>query len=259
MAMEASPAPDIERETTSFSGSSPSLASQLERAKEDLELLAYLVSHDLKAPLRAINFAQETLSGIPAVTEHEGAGAALQKIIRESARMKVLMQGILDYLNLETFGPARAPLDMGEVVTTALSILEEKIRATSARVTCDPLPQVYGHRGRIIRLLVNLMDNALKFHSAVPAVHITAKPAAKRDFIEFSVADNGIGVDEEYHAIIFQLFQRLHPAGEYEGEGIGLALARKIAESHGGTIGVESRAGEGSRFWFTLPAIRIEQ
>jgi light-regulated signal transduction histidine kinase (bacteriophytochrome) len=235
-----------------------SLAAQLERAKEDLELVAYAMSHDLKAPLRTIAAACEALSEVPGFSGNEQMQPSLKSIARESGRMKTLMQGLLDYLNLETFGPTRTLLDSKEIVATALTILEEKIQATGARITCDALPEVYGHRGRLTRLFVNMLDNALKFRGPVPLVHISARIAAKENFLEFRIEDNGIGIDEEYHTIIFQLFQRLHAPGEYPGEGIGLALCRKIVESHGGKLWVEPAAEKGSRFCFTLPATRID-
>lgn len=235
-----------------------SLAAQLERAKEDLELVGYLISHDLKAPLRAIASACEALQKDPGLQGNKETHGPVREIARESARMKTLMQGLMDYLNLETFGPTRSLQDSNEIVATALTILEEKIQPTGAKITCDALPEVYGHRGRLTRLFTSLLDNALKFHGPVTQVRISARPAEEKHFVQFCVEDNGIGIDDEYHNIVFQLFQRLHTQEEYPGEGIGLALSRKIVESHGGRIWVESTLSEGSRFNFTLPTTRID-
>ncbi len=229
-----------------------SLAAQLERAKEELELVSYVTSHDLNAPLRAILDACEELGSNAAIAADREASAGLHKITNNAGHMKILMQGLLDYLRLETFGPAHSLLDMNEIVAAAQTILEEKIRATGARITCDSLPQFYGHRGRMTRLFVSLIENALKFHSAEQAeIHISAQLSGTN--LEFLVKDNGIGIDEEYHTIIFNLFQRLHTEAEYPGYGIGLALSRKIVESHSGRIWVESALEKGSSFRFILP------
>src|SRR6185369_3413579 len=153
----------------------------------------------------------------------------------------------------ETFGPARTTLNMNEIVTAVLTILEDKITAANAIITCDPLPQVYGHRGRMTRLFSILIDNAIKFKGEkAPQIRISGSNTGK--CLEFCVEDNGIGIDEEYGNIIFILFQCLHgdDAG-YPGHGIGLALEKKIVEADGGTVKVEAVPGEGSRFKFTLP------
>lgn len=256
--MESDSALSINRDSPPPWDATASLAAQLERAKHDLELVVYAISHDLKAPLRTIAYAYEALSEIPGVSGNKDAQAPLQKIAHESTRMKTLIQGLTDYLHLETFGPTRSLLDSNEIVVTALTLLEEKIQTTGAKITYDALPQVYGHRGRLTRLFVNLLDNALKFHGPMqPIVRIYTRPAEKRSFIEFTVEDNGIGIDEEFRDIAFQLFRRLHPPEKYPGEGIGLAHSRKIAEAHGGKIWVEPAGKEGSCFRFTLPATKL--
>jgi light-regulated signal transduction histidine kinase (bacteriophytochrome) len=233
-----------------------SLATELEHAKEELELISYLTSHDLQAPLRTILYACEELGENNAISQDKDAHAGLKKINREAGRLKLLMQGMLDYLRLETFGPSHSMHDSDEIVGVALTVLEEKIHSSGAKIIFSNLPQIYGHRGRLTRLFVNLIDNALKFHSpAQPEIKITAISSLEN--AEFCVEDNGIGIDEEYYDIIFSLFQRLHPADVYPGEGIGLALSQKIVKSHGGKIWVESIPGKGSRFRFTLPVIKI--
>ncbi len=229
-----------------------SLAAELERAKEELEIISYVASHDLQAPLRNIIFACEELNTKQSLSLDKPGQEALQRITNEAARMKTLMQGMLDYLRLETFGPAHSLLDSNEILGVAHTILEEKIQNTGAQIQSDALPPIYGHRGRLTRLFVNLIDNALKFHSQEqPVIHISAR--GTDEGWEFCVEDNGIGIDEEYNDIIFGLFQRLHTADAYPGDGIGLALSRKIVESHGGKLWVEATPGVGSRFKFTLP------
>jgi len=237
------------------SSDTESLAIALEHAKEELELVSYLTSHDLQAPLRIILSLCDELNSSTALTTDKETRAILGRITHQAGRMKTLMQGLLDYLRLETFGTAHTMLDVEEIVTVALTILHEQIQAAGAKITHDPLSQIYSHRGRLTRLFVNLIDNALKFHGASqPHIHISARENGM--FVEFCIEDNGIGIDEEYHEIIFGLFQRLHPDDTYPGNGIGLALSRKIVESHGGKLWVESAPGKGSRFCFTLPRLK---
>ncbi len=231
-----------------------SLVTELEKAKEELELVSYVTSHDLQVPLRSIMYACNELEESKLLAQNPEAKANLEKINREANRLKTLMQGVLDYMRLETFGPAHSLIDMNEIITTALTILDERIIVTGAKINHGELPQIYGHRGRLTRLFVNLLDNALKFHGPDPYV-INISVMRNGGMFEFTIEDNGIGIDEEYHDIIFVLFQRLHPAGEYPGHGIGLALSRKIVESHGGKLWVESKPG-GSRFKFTLPVLK---
>ena len=237
--------------TTSSRGATvaPGVQGTAEHLLDELELIGYVTSHDLQAPLRVIQSSCEELNRQP-----ELAGQRTMKTITaEAARMKALMQGVVEYIRLDTFPTASAPLDMNELFAAAKAALGEEIRLSGATITCDDLPHIMGHRGRITRLLAFLLDNAMKFHNSK---FCTVKVSAERDgaMWRFCIADNGIGIDPEYHAIIFQLFQRLHTAEGYPGHGIGLSLARKIADAHGGKLWLESALGQGSRFYFTLPA-----
>ncbi len=226
----------------------------LEKLREELELVGYLTSHDLQAPLRIIQSCCQTLNKHPALASDAAGRDAVQTLNQEAARLKTLMQGLLDYIRLETFPTAHTPLDCNEIVAAAMATLENDIKMSGATVDCDPLPQVLGHHGRLTRLFAHLLDNALKFRSRQPLkVHISAQRAEDR--WEFCVEDNGIGIDEEYQDIIFRLFQRLHTDEAYPGHGIGLALSRKIVEAHGGKLRMKSMPGKGSRFIFTLPAV----
>lgn len=225
-------------------------AEAYERLYDELELVSYVTSHDLQAPLRAIQSSCETLCSNPAYA----SDPALQELQREAARLKELMQGMLDDVRLEIFPVTHTPLDSNELLQTAITTLSEEIKATGATIHADTLPKVLGHRNRLTRLFAHLLDNALKFHGAhPPVINVSARSSGGQ--WEFCIADNGIGIDEDNHDIIFRLFQRLHSDGAYKGHGIGLSLARKIVESHGGALRVESSLDNGSRFYFTLPAV----
>lgn len=221
--------------------------------REELDLMGYVISHDLQAPLRSILSTYEELAQHPGLQDENGK-AMLGQLSGEAQRLKTMMQGLLEYVRMETFFTKSNQLDANELVDTAITTLDAEIKANDALVTHDVLPQVMGHRGRLTRLFGYLIDNAIKFHGVQPPeVRITAQRQGA--MWEFCVSDNGIGIDDEHQDIIFRLFQRLHTAEEYPGYGIGLALARKIAEAHGGQLRVESAPQEGSRFRVTLPAV----
>jgi light-regulated signal transduction histidine kinase (bacteriophytochrome) len=241
--------------TTPLGAQEKSAEVTLERLREDMDILSYITSHDLQAPLRAILDGYDVLRQHPSLAGDQEAWAAMQKMGDEAARLKILLQGMLDYIRLETFAPAHAQLEGNELIEAALAALKDDIQKAGATLTYDSLPQVMGHRGRLTRLFAHLIDNALKFRSTQPPIiHISVSRA--QDEWTFCVADNGIGIDEEHHDIIFSLFQRLHTADAYPGHGIGLSLSKKIVATHGGELWVESAPKTGSRFYFTLPAIQ---
>lgn len=236
--------------TTSLLSALPPDAAA-EKLREELEMVAYVTSHDLQAPLRIIQSYCEELNAHPNLATDAESRLIVQSLQQEAARMKALMEALLDYIRLDTFFPKHSLLDSNEVVAQAMSTLQDEINTTGANITYEGLPQVMGHRGRLTRLFSYLIDNALKFRSrGVPHIRITAQRQGA--MWQFAVEDNGIGINEEHQDIIFRLFQRLHTGEEYPGNGVGLALARKIAEAHGGKLWVESAPEKGSRFMFTL-------
>jgi len=223
----------------------------LEKLREELELIGYVTSHDLQAPLRTIQSCCEDLENHPGLADETGK-STVRMLASEAARLKLLLQGLLDYVRLETAPVTHSVVDTNDSAATSIATLQAEIKAAGATVTCDALPQVAGHRGRLTRLFIYLLDNALKFHgTSPPRIHISAR--RNQEMWEFCMKDNGIGISEEHHRIIFTLFQRLHTQKEYPGQGIGLALARKIVEAHDGRLWVESTPSQGSRFYFTLP------
>jgi chemotaxis family two-component system sensor kinase Cph1 len=228
-------------------------ADTVERLRDELELVSYVTSHDLQAPLRIILKSCEELNAHPDLSTDKVVRDALQTLDLQALRMKALLEGLLEYMRLETFVVKQTVLDGNEIVAASMAALEEEIKTTGAVITCDTMPQIFGHRGRLTRLFAFLLENALKFHGSQPTkIHISTRRMAEK--WEFCVEDNGIGINEEHHAIIFALFQRLHTDEAYPGIGVGLALSHKIVESHGGKLWVESAPGKGSRFFFTLPA-----
>jgi light-regulated signal transduction histidine kinase (bacteriophytochrome) len=166
--------------------------------------------------------------------------------------MKQLIEDILAYSRVGTRGREFKTVQSETALKKALINLRAAIEAAGATVTHDPLPEVEADDVQLAQLFQNLIGNALKFTGpAAPRIHagIAQQPQAW----EFSVSDNGIGIDPQYFERIFMVFQRLHSKGEYTGTGIGLAICKKVVDRHGGRIRVESRPGEGSTFFFTLP------
>ena len=173
-------------------------------------------------------------------------------VVDGAARMKQLIEDILAYSRVGTRAREFRPTQGETALTKALVNLRASIEASGAAVTHDALPAVEADEPQLVQLFQNLIGNALKFKGDdAPRIHVSA--AEQADAWEFAVRDNGIGIDPQYFERIFMVFQRLHSKGEYPGTGIGLAICKKVVDRHGGRIRVESRPGEGSTFYFTLP------
>lgn len=213
----------------------------------------YHVSHDLNAPVRAmVEFSKllaadskEALQGEPA--------QYLSLIVENGKKLQKMMDGLLQFSRLNTMGKASKSVDCDQLARNCTLILREELRKSGGTIEIATLPTVQADVDQLMQLLLALMDNALKFCVAGQVPHILISAEQQHGEWCFAISDNGIGIDEMYHHRIFQLFQRLHRDEEYEGVGMGLTLAQKIVQRHGGRIWVESRAGEGSTFYFTLP------
>lgn len=169
-----------------------------------------------------------------------------------ATRMQVLINDLLAYSRVGTRGRPFEQINCNHVLSRVLANLKLAIDESKAVVTHDPLPNVTADDTQITQVLQNLVANAIKFRAGkTPEVHISA--VRQGNDWHFSVRDNGIGIDPKYFDRIFVIFQRLHNRQEYAGTGIGLALCKKIIERHGGRIWLESEAGKGATFYFTLP------
>ena len=167
--------------------------------------------------------------------------------------MQRLIDDLLAYSRVGTRGREFAPTDLSVVVEMVRANLRLSIEESGATITTDELPTVAGDRTQLVQLLQNLLGNAIKFRGEEsPEVHVGAE--RKDEAWRISVRDNGIGLDPRHADKVFVIFQRLHGRSSYEGTGIGLAVCKRIVERHGGEMWVESVPGEGSTFYFTLPA-----
>lgn len=218
----------------------------------ELEQFAYIASHDLQEPLRSItSFSQLLNEDYRARVGAEG-GQYIDFVLEASTRMRSLIQGLLDYSRLG--GEATlVKVDSKQLLASLRLDLSTAIAESNTTITAGDLPTVTVYETEFRQLLQNLLSNAIKFRKpgVQPEIHIDCQK--KGNFWEFSVKDNGIGIAPEHQEKIFLIFQRLHNRSLYEGTGIGLANVRKIVELHGGQISVQSKAGEGSTFIFTIP------
>jgi signal transduction histidine kinase len=219
---------------------------------KELEQFAYIASHDLQEPLRSVTSFSELINEEYRDQLGEDGGQYLDYLMEASGRMRNLIRGLLDYSRLGREAQL-GPVNAQAVLNAILVDLNTAIKESGSKITSTGLPQITGYETEFRQLLQNLISNAMKFRKAgmAPEIHVSAN--RKGNEWEFSVRDNGIGIEPEHQERIFLIFQRIHNRSLYEGTGIGLANCRKIVELHGGTIRVESEKGKGSNFLFTIP------
>jgi signal transduction histidine kinase len=227
-------------------------AAKLSRSNADLEQFAYVASHDLKEPLRAISGSVQILQERYQTQLGADAEQVIRHTVEGALRMQRLIDDLLTYSRLATREAPLEPADCSAIVQEVLANLAQSIQESKAVVTHDPLPTVAGDRTQLLQVFQNLISNGIKYRSQrTPKIHIGVEDRDGEWL--FSVRDNGIGIAPQYAERIFRIFQRLHTRKEYSGTGIGLAVCKKIIERHGGKIWIESEPEEGSTFFFTLP------
>ncbi len=234
-------------------------SEELARSNLELQQFAYIASHDLQEPLRAISGFTELLEKRYKGQIDERADKYINFIINGTKQMNQVIFDLLEYSRVQTKAREFGLINTGSSLNQALRNLQTSLKEKDAIVTSDLLPMLSADGIQITQLFQNLIGNALKFQKpgTVPKIHVAAE---KQDGMwVFSVTDNGIGIDPQYTERIFRIFQRLHAKGEYEGTGIGLAICKRIVERHGGEITVRSEPGIGSTFSFTLSSRSGEQ
>ena len=225
---------------------------ELQRSNAELEQFAYVASHDLQEPLRMVTSYLQLLERRYKEKLDQDAEDFIGFAVDGASRMQTLIQDLLTYSRVGTRGAAFEPTDCDEVLSRVLTNLEVAIEESGAEISSGTLPNIAVDASQLSQLLQNLIGNAIKFRGdSPPRIRIEAQ-RRDEDWL-FSVRDNGIGIDPRHGERIFQVFQRLHGIGQYQGTGIGLAVCKKIAERHRGQIWVESEEGAGATFYFTIP------
>ncbi len=229
------------------------LIRELAEKNTELEQFTYTVSHDLKAPIITIKGFLGFLGEDARSGNRERMDRDIVRISEAVDKMHRLLNELLELSRIGRMMNAPEPISFRNLIDEALDVLQGRLQSSAVQVrVTGEFPVVYGDRRRLLEVLQNLIDNAVKFSAgqSAPVVEIGCE-GSENDMPVFFVRDNGIGIPAEHHERIFGLFNKLDPMAE--GTGVGLALVKRIVEFHGGRIWVESEAGRGAKFLFTLP------
>ncbi len=225
---------------------------ELQKSNAELQQFAYVASHDLQEPLRMVISYLTLLEKRCQGNLDPEAREFIQYAVEGGKRMKDLIDDLLLYSRIDSQQRKFTWVDMNKVTERTLEGLAVLINDCQAKVSVDHLPTIEGDESQLLRVMQNLVSNAVKFHGPEPPkAHISATEHG--DVWTFAIQDNGIGLRMEYSERIFQMFQRLHTRDRFPGSGVGLAIVKKIVERHGGRVWVESAEGKGATFYFTIP------
>ena len=227
------------------------LNEELLKSNRDLQQFAYVASHDLQEPLRMVSsFTQLLLHRYEDKLDADGR-EFIKYAVDGCKRMYDLLNALLAYSRVQTSGKEFTKVKLNDVLEKVLQNLSLRIEERKAKIKSKMLPFVYADEAQMIQLIQNLIENSIKFSEETPKIVISSKSNIQEYII--SVKDEGLGIDPKYNDRIFKIFQRLVPREKYEGTGIGLAICKRIVERHGGRIWLESEAGKGSTFFFSIP------
>ena len=225
---------------------------ELVRSNRDLEHFAYVASHDLQEPLRMVAIFTQLLAERYRGKLDADGERYMQFVTEGALRMQTMIEDLLTFSRLGRGGLNAKSTDCHQVVEKALHNLAGAVEESGAVVGYEGLPVVIADAGLLLQLFQNLLGNAIKFRrSEPPSIQVRAEEEGT-EWV-FAVSDNGIGISPEFAETIFVIFRRLHTRQEYPGNGLGLAICKKVVEQHGGRIWLESEPGQGSTFKFTLP------
>jgi signal transduction histidine kinase len=226
--------------------------AELEAAYQDLDAFSISISHDLRAPLRAmLGFTDAFLTDHAAVIP-EGGRRQLDNVVKSGARLDRMLEDLLRFCRFSRQPLHKQPVDCNELVANVLAQMRSRFQSHAPQVHVEPLPTCSADRSLLEQVFVNLLSNAYKFTRHTPAPRIDIGVCGTDDEDALFVRDNGAGFDLRYAARLFGVFQRLHSERDFEGTGVGLSIVRRIIERHGGRIWAQSAPGEGATFRFTL-------
>lgn len=233
-------------------------AEELERSNLELVEFAYAVSHDLRSPLRHINDHGRILVEEAEAQLNEQAKRSLNVITNGASQLSSMIDALLAYSRVHTRGEPPEVVDCGELLEVVKEKLKDQIDCESATITHDALPKVMADRGQLQTVFTHLIDNAIRYRrDEDPKIHIEARK--HEETWQFSFEDNGMGIEPRSFERIFVIFQRLYRDEQIPGEGVGLALCKRVVERHGGRIWLTSRPGRGSTFYFSLADEKLGQ
>ncbi|MEO6253424.1 MAG: PAS domain S-box protein [Ferruginibacter sp.] len=228
-------------------------SKELATSNKKLEQFAYVASHDLQEPLRMVtSFLTQIEKKYGNIIDEKGR-QYIHFAVDGAKRMRQIILDLLEFSRVGHTEDKQEEVDLNELLDEILSLLRKKIEDKKAVITIGKLPLLKAFRSPLHQVFQNLVNNSLTYHKKDGNPEISIYVKDKENYWEFAVTDNGIGIDPDYFNKIFTIFQRLHNKDEYSGTGIGLAITKKIIESMGGKIWVESEEGKGSTFYFTLP------
>jgi len=225
----------------------------LARSNADLEQFAYVASHDLQTPLRNIIRYSQLLDRRYKGRLDQDADDFINFIVGSGKQMVQLIDDLLAFSRVSGHAKSLGPIPAGEALSEAMDNLREVIDEAGAEIVIGDLPTVLADRSQLVSLFQNLIGNGLKYRAPDrrSLLSVTAERVSS-EYWRFAIADNGIGIEPQYHEKIFEIFQRLNPAAETKGTGIGLTLCRRIVHRFGGSIWLDSTPGAGTTFFFTL-------
>jgi signal transduction histidine kinase len=224
----------------------------LEKSNRALSEFAHIVSHDLKAPLRRMVSYCDLLKEEAKGKLESEAEKYVDRLSANAARLQRFINDLLEFSRIMHAQEEMKEVDLKAAVKEIIEDLEPLIEENNAKITTDELPVIMAYPLRIRQLFLNLLSNAIKYRGkGDPVIHVGYEDRGSHHF--FYVQDNGMGIPEKYQKNIFEAFQRLHTHDAIEGTGLGLSICRKVVAMHGGQIGLESEAGKGTKFYFTIP------
>ena len=233
-------------------------ARELVRSNAELDQFASIASHDLQEPLRKVRTFTERISETEAANLSERGADYLRRANASAERMQVLIEDLLRFSRVSTQGRPFTRVDLNAIATDVLDDLSAQVERAGGEVRVGTLPTINADGSQMRQLIQNLISNALKFQREGVPPQVTVNATVESGWMTMTVADNGIGFDPQYSRRIFRVFERLHGRGTYPGTGIGLALCRKIAERHGGTIVAHGVPDHGATFTITMQTERTE-
>ncbi|MCK4568221.1 MAG: hypothetical protein KAU48_13025 [Candidatus Thorarchaeota archaeon] len=230
--------------------------TELSRSNEALEQFAYVISHDLQEPLRMVVSYLQLIEVRYKDQLDDDANEFIDFAVDGAKRMREMIRDLLQFSRAGRQSLSEEKVDCNDVVVEVLANLQVSIQESEAFIDTEHLPSIMANRGGVAMVFQNLISNAIKFRTEKPP-KIVIKAVESVDVWQFSITDNGIGIPDQHQDKIFDVFQKLYPRKEYPGTGIGLSICKRVIESLGGSIGVESKLNEGSTFFFTIPKERI--